>query len=94
MIGPLGSSDRRVIQNQYVQNLGKIAKQCNLSPVTIKKVLASTHAAGSNKITTHELAERMGSTVRNAKPDYSESGKWRSREARLYADDQCEGATG
>ena len=36
------------------------------SPVTIKKVLASTHAAGSNKITTHELAERMGSTVRNA----------------------------
>ena len=33
---------------------------------TIKKVLASTHAAGSNKITTHELAERMGSTVRNA----------------------------
>lgn len=66
MIGPLGSSDRRVIQNQYVQNLGKIAKQCNLSPVTIKKVLASTHAAGSNKITTHELAERMGSTVRNA----------------------------
>ena len=66
MIGPLGSSDRKVIQNQYVQNLGKIAKQCNLSPVTIKKVLSSTHAAGSNKITTHELAERMGSTVRNA----------------------------
>ena len=27
-------------------------------------------------------------------PDYSESGKWRSREARLYADDQCEGTAG
>ena len=27
-------------------------------------------------------------------PDYSESGKWRSREARLYADNQCKGAAG
>ena len=92
MIGPLGSSDRRVIQNQYVQNLGKIAKQCNLSPVTIKKVLASTHAAGSNKIT--RACRTDGKYGEKCEPDYSESGKWRSREARLYADDQCEGATG
>lgn len=66
MIGPLGSERQIVLETQDIPEIGKIAKQCNLSTMTIQKILASVKISGSKQITTQELASRFGVTVRNA----------------------------
>lgn len=66
LIGPLNSDSRMIIENQFIQDVGKIAKKSHLSPVTIKKVMASMKLNNSDKITTNDLAKRLGGTIRNA----------------------------
>lgn len=66
LIGPLGTEKPLIIKCQSIQNVGKIAKQCGLSTLTIQKVAASMKQSGSSKVTNQELAGRFGVTIRNA----------------------------
>lgn len=68
LIGPLGTEKALVVEcrDRDIRDIGEIARRCGLSTLTIQKVAASMKLAGSNKITTQELAGRFGVTVRNA----------------------------
>ena len=66
LIGPLNSDKRMVVENYEIQNVAKIAKKCNLSTITIKKLMSYMKMTGTNKVTTQELSSRFGVTVRNA----------------------------
>lgn len=66
LIGPLGTHLRLVVEHQSVRDVGELAKRCGLATLTIQKVAASAKLSGSNRITTQELAHRLGVTVRNA----------------------------
>ena len=66
LIGPLGTEKYLVIPCQNGQGVGEIAKRCGLSTLTIQKIAASMKQTGSSKMTTRELANRFGMTVRNA----------------------------
>ncbi len=66
LIGPLGSEKRIVIENTSSQNVIRIAKQCKLSTITIQKLISYQKLAGTNKVTTQDLASRFGVTIRNA----------------------------
>jgi len=66
LIGPLNSEKRMVIPSHSLPNVGELAKRCNLSAMTIQKLVTITRSSGSDKITTHELARHLDTTVRNA----------------------------
>lgn len=66
LIGPLGSDRRMFIETQPDRDVGEIAKRCQLSTMTIQKVMTNMKMSGTNKITSQELSERFGVTVRNA----------------------------
>ena len=55
-----------VVEYQSVQGVGVIAKRCGLATLTVQKVAAIMKLAGSSKVTSQELANRFGVTVRNA----------------------------
>ena len=66
LIGPLGTEKSLTAESRDIRDAGEIARRCGLSTLTVQKVAASMRLAGSNKITTRELAGRFGVTVRNA----------------------------
>lgn len=97
LIGPLNTDNRMIIENHFIQGVGKIAKKCSLSPITIKKVMAAMKLNKSDKITTHDLANRLGGTVRNAnrillglehggyaKPVYTQTTNSKGRPTKVY----------
>ena len=98
LIGPLNSEKRMVISPLSLPDVGKIAKQCNLSAMTIQKLISIMRSTGSDKITTQELARQMDTTVRNAnrimlnlckggaaKPVYTQTSHSRGRPIQIYA---------
>lgn len=98
LIGPLDSARRMVVSSQSPSDVSAVAKRCGLSTMTIRKLLSIVRSNGSNKITTQELAQRLGTTVRNAdriilnlcrggaaKPVYTHNGHSRGRPIRVYA---------
>lgn len=66
LIGPLNSKKYMVIENRVIYDIGKIAKNCNLSAVTIKKIINMIKINNSNMITTQDLSYHLKSSVRNA----------------------------
>lgn len=66
LIGPLNSEKRMVIPSHFLLNISEIARRCNLSAMTIQKLISITRSNDSDKITTHELAQKLDTTVRNA----------------------------
>lgn len=66
LIGPLGSDRQMFIETQPDRDVGEIARRCQLSTMTIQKVMTNMKMSGTNKITSQELAKRFGVTVRNA----------------------------
>lgn len=97
LIGPLNSDKRMIIENYEMYNVAKIAKKCNLSSITITKLITYMKMTGSNKVTTQELASRFGVTVRNAnrillnlengnfaKLAYTQTSNSKGRPAKVY----------
>ena len=66
LIGPLGSDRRMFIEAQPDRDIGEIARRCQLSTMTIQKVMTNMKMNGTNKITSQELSKSFGVTVRNA----------------------------
>lgn len=98
LIGPLDSAQRMVIPPQSLSDVSAVAKRCGLSAMTIQKLLSLVRSSGSNKLTTQELAQRLGTTVRNAnrimlnlcrggvaKPVYTRTSHSRGRPIQVYA---------
>lgn len=98
LIGPLNSENRMIISSNTLPDVGDIAKRCNLSSMTIQKLLSVLRHTGSNKITTQELAQWLDTTVRNAnrimlnlcrgnvaKPVYTQTSHSRGRPIQVYS---------
>ena len=98
IIGPMGSESRMIIHPDFMPNVGAIAKRCNLSTLTIQKLINSVRSTDSDKITTQELAQRFDITIRNANrilinlvkggvavPVYTLSSHSRGRPVQVYA---------
>lgn len=66
LIGPLNSKACMVIENHAIYDIGKIAKNSNLSAVTIKRIISIIKVTNSNMVTTQDLSSHLKSTVRNA----------------------------
>lgn len=103
LIGPLGRETRMVVDTQAASNVTEIAKRCNLSTMTVQKLLATLKQSDSNKITSPELAKRFGITIRNANriitnlkiggvatPIYTQTTNSRGRPVQVYALDFSE----
>jgi len=97
LIGPLNSEKRMVISSHSMPNISEIAKRCNLSAMTIQKLISISRSTGSDKITTQELAQRLDTTVRNAnrivlnlckggaaRPVYTQTTHSRGRPIQIY----------
>lgn len=98
LIGPLGRETRMVVDTKAFSNISRIAKHCNLSTMTVQKLIASVKQSGSDKITTPELAKRLGITIRNANrilsnlrsggvavPVYTQTTNSRGRPVQVYS---------
>ena len=98
LIGPLNSEHRMVITANSLPDVAEIARQCNLSAMTVQKLMAIVQRSGSNKITTPDLAGKLDTTIRNAnrimlnlckgniaKPVYTQSTHSRGRPIQVYA---------
>ena len=66
LIGPLNSEHRMVVSTNSLSNVSDIARCCNLSAMTIQKLITILSNMGSDKLTTAELALRLNTTLRNA----------------------------
>ena len=66
LIGPLNSDDRMVVNTNSIANISYLSKRCKLSTMTLQKLAAYLDSRGNNNITTQELAQRFGITIRNA----------------------------
>ena len=66
LIGPLNSENRIVLSTSSLPNVSEIAKRCNLSAMTIQKIITILQNMGSDKLTIPELATRLDTTIRNA----------------------------
>lgn len=66
IIGPLGSSQLPSFQQNLPDDIFQIAEKCKLSTLTIQKLISIVKMNGSYEITTNELANHLGVTVRNA----------------------------
>lgn len=66
VIGPLNTDCCLEINGQISPEISKIAKQCKLSTLTIQKLITITKMNGNTRLTTQELAERLGVSIRNA----------------------------
>lgn len=66
MIGPLESAQLPNYPQNLPDNVFKIAESCKLSTLTIQKLISIIKMTGSYELTTTELADHMGVTVRNA----------------------------
>lgn len=98
LIGPLNSEERMVVSSNSMPDIGEIAKRCNLSAMTIQKIITVLQNIGSDKITTQELANRLHTTLRNAnrimlnlckgsvaRPVYTQTSHSRGRPVQVYA---------
>lgn len=98
LIGPLNSEQRMVIAANSLPDAAEIARQCNLSAMTVQKLMAIVQSSGSNKITTPDLAGKLDTTIRNAnrimlnlckgniaRPVYTQSTHSRGRPIQVYA---------
>ena len=97
LIGPLGSEVRMIVDTNVFPDVSQLAKRCNLSTMTIQKLLTSMQQNGSDKVTTPELAKRFGITIRNANrilsnlknagvaiPIYTQTSNSRGRPVQVY----------
>lgn len=66
IIGPLNVDKPLKIKKSNSDNIHSIAEKCKLSSLTIQKLFSIVKMNDSNKITSVDLAERLGVTVRNA----------------------------
>ena len=93
----MNSEKRMVISSHSMPNISEIAKRCNLSSMTIQKLISISRSTGSDKITTQELAQRLDTTVRNAnrivlnlckggaaRPVYTQTTHSRGRPIQIY----------
>lgn len=98
IIGPLDAENSTVVTSETMINVGILAKKCNLSTLTVQKLINSVRASNSDKITTQELAQRFDITIRNANrilinlvkggvavPVYTLSSHSRGRPVQVYA---------
>lgn len=65
VVGPLAAPQPIVVENGGEAE-GQIAKACGLSPQTVHKLIAGVRMSGVNKLTSQELSQRLGSSLRNA----------------------------
>lgn len=65
LVGPLSAPQPIVVESSG-EAIGQIARACGLSPQTVRKLITGVRMSGVNKITSQELAQRMGSSLRNA----------------------------
>lgn len=97
-IGPMDSENSVVLRSDSMPNVGALAKRCNLSALTIQKLINSVRTTNSDKISTQELAQRFDITIRNANrillnlvkggvavPVYTLSSHSRGRPVQVYA---------
>lgn len=97
LIGPLGSEIRMVVNTNAFPDVSQLAHRCNLSTMTIQKLITSVQQSGSDKVTTPELAKRFGITIRNANrilsnlknggvaiPVYTQTTNSRGRPVQVY----------
>lgn len=97
LIGPLGNEIRMVIDTNAFPDVSQLARRCNLSTMTIQKLMTSVKQSGSDKVTTPELAKRFGITIRNANrilsnlknagvavPIYTQTTNSRGRPVQVY----------
>lgn len=66
LIGPLNRSHCVTIQKTMSEQLYRIAEQCKLSTLTIQKLNTILQITGTNKMTSQDLSEHLGVTLRNA----------------------------
>ena len=66
LIGPLDSEHRMVVNTNSIANISYLSKRCKLSTMTLQKLAAYLDSRGNSNITTQELAQRFGITIRNA----------------------------
>ncbi len=66
LMGPLNTEEYLEVQKQLSETVYTAAERCKLSTLTIQKLISIRKLTGSSKLTTQDLAERMGVTVRNA----------------------------
>lgn len=97
LIGPLDSDNRMVITPNSMPDAGEIAKRCKLSAMTIQKLQKTIQSSGSDKITIPEMAQKLGTTIRNAnrimlnlcrgniaRPVYTQATHSRGRPIQVY----------
>lgn len=98
LIGPLNSESRMVIAPYSLPDASDLAKRCSLSAMTIQKLQSIVRSNGSDKITVPEMAQKLGTTVRNAnrimlnlcrgnvaRPVYTQTTHSRGRPIQVYA---------
>lgn len=66
LVGPLNAEKRLEVQGVTSQKIAEFADKCKLSTFTIQKLISITKMNNTNKLTTQQLADRLGVTVRNA----------------------------
>ena len=66
LIGPLNEEHYLEVYQHDSEEIYRIARTCRLSSLTIQKLLSIMKMNGNNRMTTHELADRLGMTIRNA----------------------------
>lgn len=64
--GPLNAEKYLAVRGDISKEIYTTAKRCNLSTLTIQKLLSIIEMTGTNKITQQTLAEHLGVTTRNA----------------------------
>lgn len=97
LIGPLNSENRMVVSTNSAADVSLLSKRCRLSTLTLQKLMAYVQAAGSDKITTQELAQRFDISIRNANriltnlckggiasPVYTQTSHSRGRPVQVY----------
>ena len=98
LIGPLNCESRMVIAPGSLPDVSSIAKRCSLSAMTIQKLQSIIQSSGSDKITVPEMAQKLGTTIRNAnrimqnlcrgnvaRPVYTQTTHSRGRPIQVYA---------
>ena len=66
LIGPLNTGKPQVSSAAAYSDISQVAKRCNLSAMTIHKIIGIIHSTGSDKMTIQDLATHMDTTIRNA----------------------------
>lgn len=98
LIGPLNSKGQMIIGSNVMPDISEMARRCHLSVGTIQKVMTIIKSANADKITIPDLADQLGTTVRNAnrvmmnlcrgevaKPAYTKSSHTRGRPVQVYS---------